>query len=93
MTLATLHSSKGLEWPHVVIAGAAEGLLPISHATTDAEVDEERRLFYVGLTRARRSLTVMWSRQGSTRGGARVASRFLGALGTHSADAPGPVGG
>ncbi|WP_031274055.1 3'-5' exonuclease, partial [Curtobacterium sp. B8] len=86
VTLATLHSSKGLEWPHVVITGAAEGLLPISHATTDAEVDEERRLFYVGLTRARRSVTVTWSRQGSVRGGTRTPSRFLAALDTRSAD-------
>lgn len=90
VTLATLHSSKGLEWPHVVVIGAAEGLLPISYATTDAEIDEERRLFYVGLTRARRSVTVTWSRQGSTRGGARVASRFLAALGTNSADGTSP---
>uniref|UniRef100_A0A942SYH6 DNA 3'-5' helicase n=1 Tax=Neobacillus citreus TaxID=2833578 RepID=A0A942SYH6_9BACI len=93
VTLATLHSSKGLEWPHVVIAGAAEGLLPISHATTDAEVDEERRLFYVGLTRARRSVTVTWSRQGSTRAGTRSPSRFLAALDTHSADGAAPTSG
>ncbi|KTR52689.1 ATP-dependent DNA helicase [Curtobacterium oceanosedimentum] len=93
VTLATLHSSKGLEWPHVVVVGAAEGLLPISHATTDAEVDEERRLFYVGLTRARRSVTVTWSRQGSTRGGARAPSRFLAALDTHTSGAVPPVAG
>ncbi|PYY38211.1 ATP-dependent DNA helicase [Curtobacterium sp. MCPF17_046] len=91
VTLATLHSSKGLEWPHVVLAGVAEGLLPISYATTDDGVDEERRLFYVGITRARRSLTLTWSGQGSTRGGARVASRFLAALGTHTADAERPA--
>ncbi|MEK6309538.1 MAG: ATP-dependent helicase [Curtobacterium sp.] len=93
VTLATLHSSKGLEWPHVVIVGAAEGLLPISHATTDTEVDEERRLFYVGLTRARRSVTVTWSRQGSVRGGTRAPSRFLAALDTRSADGAAPSGG
>ncbi|WP_144764443.1 ATP-dependent helicase [Curtobacterium sp. 9128] len=93
VTLATLHSSKGLEWPHVVIAGAAEGLLPISHATTDDEVDEERRLFYVGLTRARRSVTVTWSRQGSSRGGVRTPSRFLAALDTHTGGVPGPDAG
>ncbi|OIH98203.1 ATP-dependent DNA helicase [Curtobacterium sp. MCBA15_001] len=93
VTLATLHSSKGLEWPNVVIAGAAEGLLPISHATTDDEVDEERRLFYVGLTRARRTVTVTWSRQGSMRGGSRGPSRFLAALDTHTAGAgPSTVG-
>lgn len=92
VTLATLHSSKGLEWPHVVLAGVAEGLLPISYATTDDGVDEERRLFYVGITRARRSLTMTWSAQGSSRGGPRVASRFLAALGTHTADAERPAG-
>ncbi|MBA8991287.1 DNA helicase-2/ATP-dependent DNA helicase PcrA [Curtobacterium pusillum] len=91
VTLATLHSSKGLEWPHVVVIGAAEGLLPISYATTEAAIDEERRLFYVGLTRARRSVTVTWSQQGSTRGGGRVASRFLAALGTRSADGTPPA--
>jgi DNA helicase-2/ATP-dependent DNA helicase PcrA len=91
VTLATLHSSKGLEWPHVVVVGAAEGLLPISHASTDVEVDEERRLFYVGLTRARRSITVTWSRQGSTRGGARAPSRFLAALDRHTEGAVPPA--
>ena len=93
VTLATLHSSKGLEWPHVVLAGVAEGLLPISYATTDAGIDEERRLFYVGITRARRSLTMTWSAQGSSRGGPRVASRFLAAIGTHTADAERPTAG
>ncbi|MCP1504578.1 DNA helicase-2/ATP-dependent DNA helicase PcrA [Curtobacterium herbarum] len=93
VTLATLHSSKGLEWPHVVLAGVAEGLLPISYATTDDGIDEERRLFYVGITRARRSLTMTWSAQGSSRGGPRVASRFLAAIGTHTADAERPTAG
>ncbi|PZF65954.1 ATP-dependent DNA helicase [Curtobacterium sp. MCPF17_047] len=92
VTLATLHSSKGLEWPHVVLAGVAEGLLPISYATTDDGIDEERRLFYVGITRARRSLTMTWSAQGSSRGGPRVASRFLATIGTHTADAERPTG-
>ncbi len=93
VTLATLHSSKGLEWENVMIVGAAEGLLPISHATTEDEVDEERRLFYVGLTRARRTVTVTWSRQGSSRGGSRAPSRFLAALDTHTAGAGAPDGG
>ena len=92
VTLATLHSSKGLEWPNVVVAGAAEGLLPISYATTESWVEEERRLFYVGITRARRTLTVTWSGQGSARGGPRQPSRFLAALDTHSADAERPAG-
>jgi DNA helicase-2/ATP-dependent DNA helicase PcrA len=90
VTLATLHSSKGLEWPHVIVVGASEGLLPISHATTDAEIEEERRLFYVGLTRARRSVTVTWSARGSSRGGDRVPSRFLAALDTRTPGVPAP---
>ncbi|WIB62846.1 ATP-dependent helicase [Curtobacterium sp. MCBD17_040] len=92
VTLSTLHSAKGLEWPHVTIVGASEGLLPISYATTDAEVDEERRLFYVGVTRARASLTVTWARRGSGRGGDRQPSRFLAALGTRTVDAAAPSG-
>ncbi|KQO62911.1 ATP-dependent helicase [Curtobacterium sp. Leaf261] len=87
VTLATLHSSKGLEWPHVTIVGATEGLLPISHATTEAEIDEERRLFYVGITRARRSVTVTWSARGGSRGGERRPSRFVAALDTSTGGA------
>ncbi|WP_066515203.1 ATP-dependent helicase [Curtobacterium ammoniigenes] len=92
VTLSTLHSSKGLEWGHVVIAGAVEGLLPVSHATTEAAIAEERRLLYVGITRARRSLTVTWSRRGGIRSGDRAPSRFLADLHTDSPGAgrPGP---
>jgi DNA helicase-2/ATP-dependent DNA helicase PcrA len=74
VTLATLHSAKGLEWESVYIAGASEGLLPIGYARTDAAVDEERRLFYVGITRARRRLRLSWA------GPNREPSRFLAAL-------------
>jgi DNA helicase-2/ATP-dependent DNA helicase PcrA len=87
VTLATLHSAKGLEWPHVFIVGVSEGLLPISHASTEAEIEEERRLFYVGLTRARRSVTVTWSERGSVRSGGRQPSRFLEAFGTRTTGA------
>jgi DNA helicase II / ATP-dependent DNA helicase PcrA len=84
VTLATLHSAKGLEWPHVFIVGAAEGLLPISHASGLEAVDEERRLFYVGITRARSSLSVSWARQGARRSADRSPSRFLAELGTRT---------
>jgi DNA helicase-2/ATP-dependent DNA helicase PcrA len=80
VTLATLHSAKGLEWSSVYIAGVSEGLLPISYAKTQSGVDEERRLFYVGITRARERLQLSWSAEGSQRGPARQASRFLSEL-------------
>ena len=80
VTLATLHSAKGLEWDSVYIAGATEGLLPITYARTDAAVDEERRLFYVGITRARRRLQLSWASEGSNRSTQRQPSRFLAEL-------------
>jgi DNA helicase-2/ATP-dependent DNA helicase PcrA len=74
VTLATLHSAKGLEWDCVYIAGASEGLLPIGYARTELAVEEERRLFYVGVTRARRQLRLSWA------GPNREPSRFLADL-------------
>ncbi|MFI4927608.1 MAG: ATP-dependent helicase, partial [Burkholderiales bacterium] len=71
VTLSTLHASKGLEWPHVVLAGCVEGMLPFkpeedggpaSEAYTQ-RLQEERRLMYVGITRAQRSLVVSWSKK------------------------------
>ena len=65
VTLATLHSAKGLEWDCVYIAGASEGLLPIGYAKTEHAVEEERRLFYVACTRARDRLLVTGIAPGS----------------------------
>ncbi|WP_374974742.1 ATP-dependent helicase [Microbacterium trichothecenolyticum] len=77
VTLATLHAAKGLEWEHVHLVGVAEGLLPISFATTFEQVDEERRLAYVGITRAGRTLSLSWARGVRE----RQPSRFLREIG------------
>ena len=61
VTLTTLHRVKGLEFEAVFVIACEDGLLPISHAKTDAEIEEERRLLYVGLTRARRHLWVSFA--------------------------------
>jgi DNA helicase-2/ATP-dependent DNA helicase PcrA len=87
VTLATLHSAKGLEWPAVFIVGVAEGLVPISYATGLEGIDEERRLLYVGITRARRRLALSWAAAGSRRSGDRLPSRFLEESGIRSSDA------
>lgn len=64
VTLMTLHNAKGLEFPLVFIAGAEEGLFPLGRAYDDpASLEEERRLFYVGITRAEDKLAVSWARQ------------------------------
>ena len=74
VTLSTLHASKGLEWPHVMLIGANEGLLPFKldddegrqekvADNTLERLQEERRLMYVGITRAQRSLAVSWTKR------------------------------
>lgn len=87
VTLATLHSAKGLEWESVHVIGVNEGLLPISYARTPAAVDEERRLLYVGITRARRQLRLSWAQKAPNRSAERVPSRFLAELSTRTPDA------
>ena len=62
VTLTTLHAVKGLEFPHVFLIGAEDGLLPHERSKRDGVPDEERRLFYVGMTRAMRSLVITWCR-------------------------------
>ncbi|MFF2369757.1 ATP-dependent helicase [Agromyces sp. NPDC058110] len=100
VTLATLHSAKGLEWDEVHIVGLTEGMLPIAYAKGLDAIDEERRLFYVGVTRARRRLSLSWARLGGQQRSAREESRFLQELGTRTPGAqrvrdggrPSPVG-
>jgi DNA helicase-2/ATP-dependent DNA helicase PcrA len=78
VTLATLHTAKGLEWDAVFLCGVQEGSMPIIYADTPAAVEEERRLLYVGITRARVHLWVSWALARNPGGQARrKPSRFL----------------
>jgi len=76
VTLTTLHGAKGLEWEAVALVGIHEGGVPFVLAETDAQIAEERRLLYVGVTRAREHLRISWS---GGRGRDRRPSRFLAA--------------
>ncbi len=92
VTLSTLHASKGLEWPYVVLAGVNEGLLPFKsddEEMTPERLEEERRLMYVGITRARLSLAVSTLRRrkkgrDTVQG---VPSRFIGEMKLHEVKA------
>ncbi len=78
VTLASLHAAKGLEWDAVFLVGLVEGTLPIVYAQSADQLEEERRLLYVGATRARKHLALSWAlarTPGARRG--RSPSRFL----------------
>ena len=97
VTLSTLHAAKGLEWPHVMLAGVNEGLLPFRSGSEDKDsemtaerLEEERRLMYVGITRARTSLTVstLRRRKKGRDTVAGVPSRFIAEMRAHETQAP-----
>ena len=91
VTLASLHAAKGLEWDAVFLVGLTEGTLPIVYAETPEQIEEERRLLYVGVTRAREHLTLSWALSRSPGGRKnRRPSRFLAGL-TPRAATPSPA--
>ena len=79
VTLSTIHAAKGLEWRAVYVIGLTEGYLPISYAKSDREIAEERRLFYVAVTRARQHLSISYAASDSF-GRPSSASRFISSI-------------
>jgi DNA helicase II / ATP-dependent DNA helicase PcrA len=80
LTLSTIHSAKGLEWEYVFMIGLIDGILPVSFALQDAQaLEEERRLFYVGITRAKEELCLSLHQQGEGFGALAFdrVSRFI----------------
>ncbi|MBR6728540.1 MAG: ATP-binding domain-containing protein, partial [Clostridia bacterium] len=82
VVLMTLHSAKGLEFPHVFLCGMEEGLFPGQKSQTEEEIEEERRLCYVGITRAKQVLTLSYAGHRNYYGssGYTMPSRFLGEI-------------
>lgn len=81
VTIATFHAAKGLEWDSVFLVGLQDGTLPITYAQTPAAIEEERRLLYVGMTRARADLAISWAQaRNPGQAARRKPSRFLDPL-------------
>ena len=78
VTVSTIHAAKGLEFKHVFVVGCSEGLLPYGSARNGDDLEEERRLMYVAITRAEDTLHMSYARSKDGMGSQqRVLSRFL----------------
>jgi DNA helicase-2/ATP-dependent DNA helicase PcrA len=95
VTLMTLHNAKGLEYPIVFIIGAEEGIFPHSRSLDEGTLEEERRLAYVGMTRAMRDLYVTYARRRAVFGSQNfgLPSRFLAEIPTDLVDSEGAMAG
>ncbi len=84
--LTTLHASKGLEYPYVFLISCEEGILPHQESVAQGTIEEERRLMYVGITRAQYELTISYCEQRRKAGAleTRERSRFIAELGGHN---------
>src|SRR5581483_9850103 len=89
VTLMTLHNAKGLEYPIVFITGCEDGVFPHSRALDEGGLEEERRLFYVGVTRAMRQLYLTYARRRAIFGAQAygLPSRFLAEVPAELTDA------
>ena len=91
VTLMTMHNAKGLEYPIVFMIGMEDGVFPHSRALDEGALEEERRLAYVGITRAMRDLTLTYARRRNSFGGAQsfgTRSRFIDEIPRELTDQP-----
>ena len=93
--LSTLHASKGLEYPYVFLVGCEEGILPHAESMEDIQIQEERRLMYVGITRARQNLSITYCHKRRRAGTWQFCepSRFIGELSAEDIKILGKKGG